>query len=146
MAGEIALSKLFENTMSAHIVDDVNVAYRNYFLARSVVIIPVWYKLSIAAGAINTVSEIYELSERTHFTFEVSTIGAMNQGVAHLQGSLSGNAWNDIADFSLSLNNTSAFTTMFTDFPYRYYRVGITTALGGATGATVSVLMASKLR
>lgn len=141
MVGEIALKKLYENNTTAYIVDDLNEAQRRFFLPKTLIVIPVWQKLLTADGVINLTSDIYELSGRNQFALEISVVGAMTAGSIHLEGSITGSAWTDIANSttSLILTNASAFAYWNSNYPYRYYRMKFGTALAGGTSATITL-------
>lgn len=139
MVGEIALKKLYADNPVSYVIDDINEAQRRFFLAKNVIVIPAWSALTTAAGVINLTSSTYELPGRTNFTLECTAVGNMSAGAVKLQGSLTALAWNDIATSSLALNATTAFYTINSNYPYRYYRLLISTALVGGTSVNITL-------
>jgi len=127
MAGEIALKKLYANNASAYIVDDLQEAQRRFFLAKNLIVIPVWTNL--ASAATTYVSDSYELSGKTHFTVEIVNVGA-GTGSIKLQGSVTGTSWSDI---SSAITVATAVTTCTSEYPFRYYRFSVYTALTAST-------------
>lgn len=127
MAGEIALKKLYANNASAYIVDDLQEAQRRFFLAKNLIVIPVWTNL--ASAATTYVSDSYELSGKTHFTVEIANVGA-GTGSIKLQGSVTGTSWSDI---SSAISVATPVTTCTSEYPFRYYRFSVSTALTAST-------------
>lgn len=127
MAGEIALKKLHQNNASAYIVDDMQEAQRRFFLAKNLLVIPVWTNL--ASATTTYVSDSYELSGKTHFTVEIANVGA-GTGAITLQGSVTGMAWTPI---SSAISVATPVTTCTSEYPFRYYRFSVSTALTAST-------------
>lgn len=141
MAGEIALKKLYANHPTTYIVDDINETQRRFYLPKTLIVIPVWDKLLTADGVINLTSETFEFSGRNQFALEITVAGAMTAGSVHMEGSITGHAWTEIANSttSLILTNASAFAYWNTNYPYRYFRLKFGTALAGGTSATITL-------
>lgn len=141
MSGEIALKKLYANNSTAYIVDDLNEAQRRFYLPKTLIVIPVWNKLLTADGVLNLTSDVYDLSGRNQFALEISVVGAMSAGSVHMEGSITGYAWTDIANSTTSLimTNASAFAYWNSSYPYRYYRLKFGAALVGGTSATITL-------